>query len=58
MSKKKKTQHVGTIDGVETLLSAPTGHRPHFTGTGAHKDRKRCRKGRRQEDKRTSQGGE
>jgi len=52
MSKQKKTRHVETISGLESLLSAPKGITPHVCGTGTHRDRKRDQKLRRREGKR------
>jgi len=52
MSRRKKTEHVGTIKGIDLLLHASTGHTAHLTGCGAHKEKKRDKKRRRHEDRR------
>jgi len=42
----KKSTHIGTISKLD-LLHAPTGHAPHITGTGVHRDKRKQPKGGR-----------
>jgi len=50
----KNESHIGTISGRETLLNAAIGHQAHVSGCGSHKNRKRDKKNRRNEDKRAT----
>ena len=42
----KQTNHVGTISKLD-LIKTASGHQPHATGTGAHRDKRKNPKGGR-----------
>ena len=53
--RRKKTERIATLSGVELLLTASLGHQQHASGSGPHRATKRDKKLERQRGKRACQ---
>lgn len=48
-----REEHIGTIKGRD--IKVALGHQEHQSGCGAHRNRRKCRKLRRENDRRACQ---